>query len=390
MVTEFTTSKYTIMGENSLSESGKQLSKLGTKALIITGKNITKLGILKKLTDVLDENMISYSVYNNITGEPTDEMIKESVTFYKKEECNFIIGIGGGSPLDSAKACAAMSKLDGEISDYLKKEIETDIPPLVLIPTTAGTGSEVTKFTIITDTKTDVKMLLKGNSLLPTLSIVDPTLSYSSSKNITAATGIDALTHAIEAYTSKKATPLTDVLALSAIKRIFKYLLRAYNDGDDKKARNEIAIAAYEAGICINNSSVTVVHGMSRPIGALFHVPHGYSNAMLISHCLEYVLDGTYSRFASIAKAIGIKSYENNDEQASKMLILELKKLIKYVEIPSLVEYGIDKKVFLYSINKMADDALSSGSPANTRKNLEKEDIIKIYKKAINASSDFL
>ncbi len=383
MATQFTTANCSIMGENSLMESGKQIAKLGEKALIITGKHITKSGILKKLTDLLDSNSVEYFVFNEIIGEPTDKMIVEAVDAYKHEYCDFIIGIGGGSPLDSAKACAAMSKLDGEISDYSGKDIVGNFPPLVLIPTTAGTGSEVTKFTIITDTKKDVKMLLKGDDLLPNIAIIDPSLTHSVPKEVTAATGIDALTHAVEAYTSKKATPITDILALSSIKRIFKYLPIAYIDSNDVTARNEMALASFEAGICINNSSVTVVHGMSRPIGALFHVPHGISNAMLICDCLDYVLDGCYARFANIARVIGASTYDDNDEIAAIKFIVQLKKLLKMVEIPSIREYGINMDKFLSSVDKMASDAIASGSPSNTRKYLEKEDIIEIYRTAL-------
>lgn len=383
MSTQFATAKWSILGDNALINSGKHIAKLGTRCLIITGKHITKIEILNKVIDLLDSNSIEYVVFNDITGEPTDIMIEEAVEVYKREDCDFIIGLGGGSPLDSAKACAAMSTLDGKISDYVGKEISGDFPPIVLIPTTAGTGSEVTKFTIITNTKTDVKMLLKGDDLIPTLAIVDPVLTHSVPKSVTAATGIDALTHAVEAYTSKCANPITDMFALSAIKRIFKYLPIAYIDGNDATARSEMAMASYEAGICINNSSVTVVHGMSRPIGALFHVPHGISNAMLITHCLDYVLDGCYSRFAIIAKEIGAVENIENEELAAIKFIVQLKKLLKMVEIPSIREYGIDMELFMSQIDKMSNDALASGSPANTRKYLEKKDILEIYKNAI-------
>jgi alcohol dehydrogenase class IV len=226
-------------------------------------------------------------------------------------------------------------------------------------------------------------MLLKGDDLLPTLAIVDPSLTLTVPREVTAATGIDALTHAVEAYTSKKATPITDILALSAIKRIFKNLPIAYIDSDDVTARNEMSLASFEAGICINNSSVTVVHGMSRPIGALFHVPHGISNAMLICDCLDYVLDGSYTRFANIARVIGASNDDDNDEIAAIKFIIQLKKLLKMVEIPSIREYGIDMDDFLSSVDKMASDAIASGSPSNTRKYLEKEDIIEIYKNAL-------
>src|SRR5574344_228227 len=174
----------------------------------------------------------------------------------------------------------------GNLSDFSGRSIENPIPPLVAIPTTAGTGSEATKFTVITDTKKDIKMLLKGDPLIPKLAIVNYEFGISAPKKVTAATGLDALTHAVEAFTSRKANPITDDIAISAIKRIVKYLPIAYQDGDNKIAREQMAIASLEAGVCINNSSVTLVHGMSRPIGALFHVPHGMSNAMLLCTCL--------------------------------------------------------------------------------------------------------
>lgn len=384
MSTQFMTAGCAIMGKNALVEAGPQIAQKGKKALIITGKHITQSGILQKLTDLLEENLRSYVVFNEITGEPTDSMIEESVAVYQREHCDFIIGLGGGSPLDSAKACAAMSVLEGKISDYQGKEITGTLPPLVLIPTTAGTGSEVTQFTIISDTKTDVKMLLKGEVLLPSLAIIDPALSYSAPKSVTAATGIDALTHAVEAYTSQKATPVTDLFALSAIKRIFTFLPRVYRDGSDKEARSEMALASYQAGICINNASVTVVHGMSRPIGALFHVPHGFSNAMLIVSCLEYVLDGCYPRFATIAKEIGVAPFSDSDEVAAQKFIVALKDLIQTVEIPCLLDYGIEREQFLQVCDKMATDALASGSPAHTRKSLDKSDILTIYHNALH------
>lgn len=379
----FTMPKRTIMGENALIEGMKEIKKLGKKALVVCGKVMTKNGTVTKLTDLLKDNGLDFQVYNSITGEPTDTMIEEGVKVYKESDCDFCIGIGGGSPLDSAKAIAAMTVLEGKISDYMGKEISGEFPPLVLIPTTAGTGSETTKFTVITDTKNDVKMLLKGDDLLPKLALIDSKLSLTAPKSITAATGMDALTHAVESYTSKKANDLTDVYAISAIKRIFKYLPKAYEDGNNEEARYEMSVAAFEAGICINNASVTLVHGMSRPIGALFHVPHGISNAMLIAECLKFAVDGCYDKFADIAKAIGVADDTMSDKEAAKEFLIALEKICVICEIPTLREYGIDTNLFKNSINKMAEDAIASGSPANTIKNVSKEDIKDIYLKLI-------
>lgn len=381
MAYQFTLPGRVIIGKNALEASEAAVKNLGKKAFIVTGKVVTKTGMVKILTDYLEKWEIGYEIFNDITGEPTVEMIEAGVKAYQETGCDFIAAIGGGSPLDSAKAIAAMSVLGGKISDYMGVEIKGKFPPMVLIPTTAGTGSETTKFTIITDTAKDVKMLLKGDTLLPDVAIIDPSFTMTAPQGITAATGMDALTHAVESYTSRKGNTLTDVYALSAIKRIFEYLPKVYTDGSDEKAREEMQIAAFEAGVCINNASVTLVHGMSRPIGALFHVPHGISNAMLIKECLSYVLDGCYERFAKIAKAIGVAEESTSDEDAANAFLEALDRICKHCNIPTLEEYGIKKEKFDAVVDKMAQDAMTSGSPSNTIKVVNKEDLVKIYQK---------
>ena len=379
MAYEFSLPRRTIIGDNALESSERLIKSLGKKAFIVSGKNVTRIGTVKVLTDCLDNLGIEYEIFNDIIGEPTDLMIESGVKAYKNAKCDFCIAIGGGSPLDSGKAIAAMTKLEGSISDYMGKTIEGDFPPLVLIPTTAGTGSEATKFTVITDSKRNIKMLLKGEALLPDLAVIDSKFSMTSPKSVTAATGMDALTHAVEAYTSRKANSLTDTFALSAIKRIFEFLPLVYKDGENKKAREEMAIAAYEAGVCINNSSVTLVHGMSRPIGANFHVAHGISNAMLIKECLSYVLDGSYERFGTIGRAINVADDKKSDKEAAEAFLEKLTELCNICEIPTLKEYGINKEEFNKVVDKMAQDAMNSGSPSNTIKEVKKEDLLTIY-----------
>ncbi len=379
MAYQFTLPGRVLLGENALKESEAVIKSLGRKALVVTGKIITKTGLLKPLIAYLDEWGISYEIFNDITGEPTEQMIEAGVQAFHKAGCDFLIAIGGGSPLDSAKAIAAMSVLSGELKDYMGKELQGKFPPMVLIPTTAGTGSEATKFTIITDTDENVKMLLRGEALLPELAVIDPAFTLTAPQSVTAATGMDALTHAVEAYTSRKGNTLTDLYALSAIKRIFSFLPRAYSNGNDVKAREEMAIAAFEAGVCINNASVTLVHGMSRPIGALFHVPHGISNAMLLKECLSFALEGCYEKFAQIARAIGAAQDKSADQEAAELFLEALTKLCGHCNIPTLAEYGIDKEEFLSLTEKMAQDAIVSGSPGNTIKEVKKEDILQIY-----------
>ena len=380
-MSHFVIPNHTVVGTNVLSEAAPLLKKMGNKAFIVTGRHVAVSDMMKQLTALLDENGIDCVIFDGITGEPTDTMIENGVEILKSSGCDFIIGIGGGSPLDSAKAIAAMAVNEGSIADYNGKEITGEILPLAAIPTTAGTGSEATKFTVITDSEKGIKMLLKGDVLVPKLAIVDSSFTVGAPKSVTSATGLDALTHAVEAYTSRKAFSMTDTLAVSAVKRIMKYLPIAYREPDNSLAREQMSIAALEAGICINNSSVTIVHGMSRPIGALFHVPHGMSNAMLLKECLSFAVSGAYEKFANLGRETGVASDSDSDETAAEKFIDSLQNICDVCEIPTLEQYGIDRDEYYSKISKMATDAVASGSPANTVKEVTVDDCIEIYKK---------
>lgn len=379
MGAEFNIPKKVFTGENCLADAEKAICWLGKKAFVITGRNVVKLECFSQVTKLLEKNKIEYSVFTEITGEPDDKMIDCGVSLYKSEKCDFMIAVGGGSPMDSMKAIAAIVSNGGRIFDYMGKTIVGNLPPMVAIPTTAGTGSETTRFTVITDSERGIKMLLKGDVLIPDIAVIDPIFSLSSPKSVTASTGLDALTHAVESYTSKKAQPLTDTAAIDAVKRIFKYLPVAYTDGTNKKARAEMAIAAFEAGVAINNASVTIVHGMSRPIGALFHVPHGLSNAMLLQKCMSFAIDGAYEKFAELGRAIGVANENSDDKTASEAFVSAIGRLCGICCVPTLTDYGIDKEQFMRVSDKMADDALASGSPANTIKAVSKQDVLNIY-----------
>ena len=380
-MSHFVIPNHTVVGTNVLGEAAPLLKKMGNKAFIVTGRHVAVSNMMKQLTALLDENGIGCVIFDGITGEPTDTMIEKGVEMLKSSGCDFIIGIGGGSPLDSAKAIAAMAVNEGSIADYNGKEITGEILPLAAIPTTAGTGSEATKFTVITDSEKGIKMLLKGDVLVPKLAIVDSSFTVGAPKSVTSATGLDALTHAVEAYTSRKAFSMTDTLAVSAVKRIMKYLPIAYKEPDNSLAREQMSIAALEAGICINNSSVTIVHGMSRPIGALFHVTHGMSNAMLLKECLSFAVSGAYEKFANLGRETGVASDSDSDETAAEKFIDSLQNICDVCEIPTLEQYGIDRDEYYSKISKMATDAVASGSPANTVKEVTVDDCIEIYKK---------
>lgn len=380
MAREFIVPGEMITGAGALDMARSVWAGLGKKAMIVTDKVMIELGNCAKVEAALKAQNIAYTIYSEITGEPTDVMIEKGLEQYRAEGCDFLVALGGGSPIDSMKAIGSLVKNGGNISDYMGKVIDVEMPPMVAIPTTAGTGSEATQFTIITDTKKDIKMLLKGKVLMPSLAIIDPQFTMTAPPKITAATGLDALCHAVEAYTSRKAQTLSDTFAVSAVKRIFKYLPIAFHDGKNEEARVQMSVAALEAGIAFNNASVTLIHGMSRPIGALFHVAHGLSNAMLMKECLTFALPGAYDRFAELGRAIGVADASDSDEAASEKFLDAVVKLTAELETPTLEQFGIDKEAFFNVIEKMAYDAMDSGSPQNTQREITQADVEQMYR----------
>lgn len=380
MAREFIVPGQIITGSGALTMAEETLKGLGKKALIVTDKVMIQLGNCAKVETALKNQGIDYAIYSEIVGEPTDIMIENGLKVYKENGCDFLVALGGGSPIDSMKAIGSLVVNGGNISDYMGKVIDVEMPPLVAIPTTAGTGSEATQFTIITDTKKDIKMLLKGKVLMPKLAIIDPQFTMTAPPKITAATGLDALCHAVEAYTSRKAQTLSDSFAMSAVKRIFKFLPVAFKDGKNEEARVQMSVAALEAGIAFNNASVTIIHGMSRPIGALFHVAHGLSNAMLMKECLSFALEGAYDRFADLGRAISVADATDEDKVAAEKFLSAIEGIVKELETPTLAEFGIDKDEFFKVIDKMAYDAMDSGSPQNTMREVSEEQVKQIYR----------
>ncbi|MFI3173835.1 MAG: iron-containing alcohol dehydrogenase [Bacillota bacterium] len=369
------------VGVEALQLAEQSIISLGKKALIVMGKVNLSMNTHGPLMALLEKNNIAYVVYAGILSEPTVEMVEEGLAIYKENQCDFLVGVGGGSPMDAMKAIGALVANPGNITEYVGKLIGGAVPPMVAIPTTAGTGSEATQISIISDLKTNVKMILKGRPLVPTVAVVDPKLTVSSPKKLTVATGLDALCHSVESYTSLLAQPMTDTVAMASVKRIFANLEKAFKNGDDLEARMEMSLAALEGGIAINNASVTLIHGMSRPIGAVFHVPHGMSNAMLMGVCLKFAMEGAREQFAELGRGIGVATATDDDSVASENFIIALEELLKAVEVPTLTEYGIDKEKFFEMIPKMANDAMVSGSPQNTRREMTKEIIEELYKK---------
>ncbi len=374
---------YLDFGAGSVKNISDVLEKLKCKSpLIITDATLVKLNITKSLEESLTSKQIRYTIYKNTIPEPTAESIIEGVELIKKNNFDCIIAFGGGSPIDSAKAMSVLAKYGGKINDYkFPKIVSQKGLPIIAIPTTAGTGSEVTKFTIITDEKTDEKMLCVGAAYMPTAAIIDYELTLSLPARTTADTGIDALTHAIEAYVSKKANLFSDTQAISAMKLIAPNLRIVFSDSKNIKAREKLMVGATLAGMAFSNSSVALVHGMSRPIGAFYHVPHGLSNAMLLPVVTEFSIEAAPKRYSECACAMGVANENDTIDDANKKLIFELKSLNNDLQVPTPLKFGIQKEHFLNNLDIMAKQAINSGSPNNNPLVPTTEQIKDLYKK---------
>jgi len=371
-----------LYGRDSLSQLGKLASHLGTKALIVSDRIMEKVGYVEQCMTLLESEGIKYATYLDANSEPSDAFVKDALKICVDESCDLVIAVGGGSCIDTAKAVSVVATNGGYIGDYMggKKIANSHALPLIAIPTTAGTGSEVTNVTVITNLKDDVKMMIKQSAFLPRMSIVDPLLTMTTPKSVTAATGLDALCHAVEAYFSKLKHPMTDTFALSAIELITDNIKKVYVNGNDVDAREKMSLGAMQAGIAFSNASVTLIHGMSRPIGALFHVPHGVSNAMLLPACLEFSKEAASSELATIGKCIAPNSNHKTESDWADQAIKTIKKLCHELEIPNLKGWGIDEATFNNVVEKMATDALASGSPGNNPIVPTHSEIVALYK----------
>ncbi|MFJ7731995.1 iron-containing alcohol dehydrogenase [Lysinibacillus sp. NPDC097231] len=371
-----------VYGRDSFEEVGVYAKKLGTKALVISDPIMDSLGFVNQCSSLLKAQGLEAVSYLGVTTEPIDTYVAEGLNVLQSEGCDIIISVGGGSCIDTGKAIAVVATNGGYIGDYMKmaKVAEQAPIPHIAIPTTAGTGSEATDATVITNTKNEVKMMIKQPAFMPNIAIVDPILTVTSPPAITAATGIDALSHAIESYLSRLAHPYSNVLALSAMDLIVHNILKVYEQGNDIDAREAMSLGSMQAGLAFSNASVALVHGMSRPIGALFHVPHGISNAMLLPAVLEYSKDACIDRLADIGQFFKKDESFLSQEELADLAIISIKDMCKGMNIGNLKQWGIDEEAFYAAIPKMATDAIASGSPGNNPKVPTHEELMELYK----------
>ncbi len=374
------------IGGGALAELPEALAQLGlSRPAIVTDGWMASSGVLDRVTDILAAAGMAARAFTGVVPDPTVDSVEAATTFVRGENHDCVIGLGGGSAIDTAKVVAIKALRDLPVP-ALKAPHQEDAPalPIIAISTTAGTGSEATRVTVITDAATDEKMLCMGLAYLPTLAIVDYELTLTKPARLTADTGIDSLVHAIEAYVSKRANPFADSMALSAMRLIWPNLPRACADPGDRAAREALMLGALQGGIAFSNSSVALVHGMSRPIGAHFHVSHGLSNAMLMPVVTQWSAPAALDRYATCSRAMGLADETESDQSAVGALVEALHRINADLAVPTPAAYGIDKARWDELMPLMASQAIASGSPGNNPRVPDADEIMSLYRQAWN------
>lgn len=371
-----------LMGEDCLHDLIPEIRSKGfKKALIVTDNVLVSIGLVDKLTNELTGAGVEFVIYKDTKPNPTVKNVNDGLELLKENNCDFVISFGGGSPHDCAKGIALLASNGGEIKDYegVDKSKKPQLP-LVAINTTAGTGSEMTIFAIITDEDRHVKMALVDKHMTPIIAVNDPVLMTAMPKGLTAATGMDALTHAIEAYVSTAATPVTDACAEKAIEIISQYLIKAVEDGSDLKARDQMAYAEFLAGMAFNNASLGYVHAMAHQLGGFYDLPHGVCNAILLPHVQRFNSKVVADKLRVVAKYMGVDIQSMNDKEGADACIQAIEKLSKAVGIPTGLQElkGVKKEDFTTLATNALKDACGLTNPVQP----SLDEVVKIYEEA--------
>jgi alcohol dehydrogenase len=385
MPSHFNVPSTVIAGAGALRELAPQLARRGlSRVLLVTDSYMVSSGLAARVASDLAATGIAVEIFAEVQPDPSEENVLAGFARLQASGAQAVVALGGGSPIDCAKVIAVLPTNPGPMSRFMgRHQVPVAGLPLFAIPTTAGTGSEVTKVAVITDTRRDVKMMMLDVHLMPTAALVDFELTLTMPAALTAAVGIDTLTHGIEAYVSRLATPLTDPLALSCIRLCGEHLEAAWREPGNRVAREGMMLAATHGGMAFSNSSVALVHGMSRPIGALFHVPHGISNAMLLPAVTRFSVPGAVARYATVARALRWSRSGEDDQTAAATLVDGLEALNHRLNVPTLGKYLVAQATrFADALPKMAHDALASGSPANNPVVPTADQIIDLYRRA--------
>ncbi|MCG7361375.1 iron-containing alcohol dehydrogenase [Roseomonas sp. ACRSG] len=373
-----------LIGGGALAKLPALLAEFGlSRPLLVTDPWMVSSGTVERALAPLKGAGIATSVFSETVPDPTDTVVQAGVEALRAGDFDCLIGFGGGSPMDTAKAIAILAAAaPGQSMRDFKVPASADRAalPVICVPTTAGTGSEATRFTIVTDTQHDEKMLIAGLGALPLAAVVDYELTFSVPARVTADTGIDSLTHALEAYVSARANSVSDIYAQAAMRLIAANLRTAYAEPQNRAARAAMMEGATLAGLAFSNSSVALVHGMSRPLGAHFHVPHGLSNAMLLPAITAFGLEAGLPRYAEAARVMGVAPAGTPDAEAGAMLLDELRALNEELGVPTPRAYGIPQDRFDSLLELMAEQALASGSPGNNPRVPTAAQIIALYR----------
>lgn len=384
MVQRFILNEVSYFGPGAREVLPKEISRLGyKKAFVATDKDLIKFGVAEKVLKVLDAAGIPYEVFSDIKPNPTVANVKAGVAAFAASGADFILAIGGGSSMDTAKAVGIITN-NPEFADVVSLEGVADTKqksvPIIALPTTAGTAAEVTINYVITDEENEKKMVCVDPNDIPVMAIVDAELMYTLPKSLTAATGLDALTHAIEGLITKGAWEMSDMFELKAIEMIARHLETAVNEPENAEARNGMAVAQYIAGMAFSNVGLGVVHGMAHPLGAIFDIPHGVANALLLPTVMAYNMPAALDKYVQIAKAMNVYRPEMTTEEAAQAAVDAVQALSVRVGIPQhLSELGIKAEDLDRLATAAAADVCTPGNP----REVNKEIILDLYNKVL-------
>lgn len=384
MINRFILNETSYFGPGARKELPGVVSHLGgKKALIVTDKGLLDFGVAGKVTEVLDKAGLPYEIFSEVKPNPTVTNVKNGIEAFKKAEADYLIAIGGGSSIDTAKGIGIVIN-NPEFSDIVSLEgcapTKHKSVPIIALPTTAGTAAEVTINYVIIDEDKKKKMVCVDPNDIPAVAIIDAELMYSLPKGLTAATGMDALTHAIEGYVTKGAWELSDMFEIEAIRMINKYLRKAVFDPQNPEGRNGMAVAQYVAGMAFSNVGLGLVHGMAHPMGSLFDIPHGVANALLLPVVMEFNKPACLDKFPQVAQAMGVDISGMTKEEASQAACDAVKSLAIEVGIPQhLSELGIKES----DLPQLAEQALNDVCTPGNPRPVTLEDIIELYRKVL-------
>ncbi len=384
MIRRFVLNEVSYFGPGAREVLPQEITRLGLrKAFVATDKDLIKFGVADKVLDVLKNAGIPYEIFSEIKPNPTVTNVKAGVKAFAESGADFILAIGGGSSIDTSKAIGIITN-NPEFSDVVSLEGVADTKkksvPIIALPTTAGTAAEVTINYVITDEENQKKMVCVDPNDIPVMAIVDAELMYTLPKGMTAATGLDALTHAIEGLITKGAWEMSDMFEIKAIEMITRHLETAVNEPTNAEARDGMAVAQYIAGMAFSNVGLGVVHGMAHPLGAIFDIPHGVANALLLPTIMEFNAPAALDKYVDIARAMNVYKDGMTKEEAAQAAVEAVKSLSKRVGIPqTLTEIGIKEE----DLDRLADAAYADVCTPGNPREVSKEIILELYKKVL-------